>query len=214
MPITVALADDHPIVLDGLEQLFSLHRDIQVVARCTNADEALRAVRLHKPNVLVLDLVMPGASGLELLRALNPAELAVTKVVLLTAVADDDQLLTAIRLGAQGLVLKEMASSLLVDAIREVHSGAQWLETGLGGRALRRLLGRETRASHDAAQQLSARESEVVQLVAQGLRNRAIAERMGITEGTVKVHLHNAYEKLGVTNRIELMIYVREHELL
>ena len=138
--IRVALADDHPIVLDGLEQLFRLQDDMTVVARCCNADEALRAVRGIRPDVLVLDLLMPGASGLELLRALNDDDATrQTRVVLLTAVADDDQLLEAIRLGAQGVVLKEMAPQLLLDAVREVHAGAQWLEEGLGGRALRRL---------------------------------------------------------------------------
>ena len=185
-----------------------------VVARCRNADEALRAVRGLRPDVLVLDLLMPGASGLELLRALNDDDATRhTRVVLLTAVADDDQLLEAIRLGAQGVVLKEMAPQLLLNAVREVSAGAQWLEKGLGGRALRRLLAREAIAGQ-SARILSAREREIVRLVAGGLRNRAIAERLAISEGTVKVHVHNVYEKLDVNSRIELTNYAREHGLL
>ena len=216
MAITLVLVDDHPIVLDGLERLFGLHPDIEILARCTRADDALHAVRRLKPDVLVLDVRMPEVSGLELLRALNAQwqdAQATPRVVLLTAVADDDQLLLAVRLGAQAIVLKEMASNFLVDAIRQVHAGGQWLETGLGGRGLRQLLCRSSSGPR-GDDRLSTRERDVVRLVAQGLRNRAIAERLQITEGTVKVHLHNAYEKLAVTNRVELMIYAREHALI
>ncbi|MDP2052246.1 MAG: response regulator transcription factor [Acidobacteriota bacterium] len=211
-PIRVALADDHPIVLDGLEQLFRLEADIDVVARCRTADEALRALRAVSPDVLVLDLLMPGGGGLELLRAMGEKDRR-TRIILLTAVIDDDQLLEAIRLGAQGVVLKDMAPQLLIDAIREVHAGGQWLEQGLGGRALRRLLSREQRAS-ETARRLSSREREIVRLVAGGLRNRAIADRLSISEGTVKVHMHNIYEKLDLNGRVELANYARENGLM
>jgi DNA-binding NarL/FixJ family response regulator len=212
MRIRVALADDHPIVLDGLEQLFRLEPDFAVVARCRNADEALRALRREDPDVLILDLLMPGGGGLELLRAIGGEERR-TRIILLTAVVDDDQLLEAIRLGVQGVVLKDMAPQLLVTAIREVHAGGQWLEQGLGGRALRRLLSREKHASQ-AARLLSSREREIVRLVAAGLRNRAIADRLSISEGTVKVHMHNIYEKLDVSGRVELTNYARENGLI
>jgi DNA-binding NarL/FixJ family response regulator len=212
MPIRVALADDHPIVLDGLQQLFRLESDVAIVAACRNVDDALKAVRHEVPDILVLDLLMPGGGGLELLRALSGADRR-TRVVLLTAVVDDDQLLEAIRLGADGVVLKDMAPQFLVDAIREVHAGRHWLETGLGGRALRRLLSREKR-SNEAARLLSGREREIVRLAATGLRNRAIADRLSISEGTVKVHMHNIYEKLDVSGRIELTNYARENGLL
>jgi DNA-binding NarL/FixJ family response regulator len=210
--IRVALADDHPIVLDGLEQLFRLEPDFELVARCRNIDEALSVIRRQAPDVLVLDLLMPGGSGLELLRAIH-GEDRPTRVVLLTAVADDDQLLEAIRLGAEGIVLKDMAPQFLVQAVREVHRGESWLEKGLGGRALRRLLSREARGGAVQAL-LSAREREIVRLVAGGLRNRAIADRLAISEGTVKVHVHNIYQKLDVNGRIELTIYARENGLL
>ena len=158
---------------------------------------------------------MPGASGLELLRALEPFA-SRTRVVLLTAVADDQQLAEAVRLGARGIVLKDMAPALLVDAVRAVHAGRLWLETGLGARARRRLLQAQTREpiAQGGPGTLSTREREVVRFVSEGLRNRAIAERMAITEGTVKVHLHNIYEKLDVSSRIELINYAREHGLL
>jgi DNA-binding NarL/FixJ family response regulator len=212
MAIRIAIADDHPLVLDGLEQLFRVEPDFALVARCRNADEALGAVRVHAPDVLVLDLMMPGGGGLELMRALGE-RVGRTSVVLLTAVVDDDQLIEAIRLGAQGVVLKDMAPQLLVEAIREVHGGGQWLEQGLGGRALRRVLARGLRAS-EAARLLSSREREILRLAATGLRNRAIAERLHISEGTVKVHMHHIYEKLDVNSRIALVLYARENGLL
>jgi DNA-binding NarL/FixJ family response regulator len=210
--IRIAIADDHPLVLDGLEQLFRLEPDVTVVARCRDADEALKAIRRERPDVLVLDLIMPGGGGLELLRSLAGDD-GPMRIVLLTAVIDDDQLLEAIRLGVHGVVLKDMAPKFLVEAVREVHRGAQWLEQGLGGRALRRLLAREQRAGL-AARLLSPREREIVRMVASGLRNRAIAEKLGIGEGTVKVHVHNIYEKLDINGRIELSLYARENGLI
>lgn len=209
--IRVGLVDDHPIVLDGLEHLFRVQPDIAVIWRCRNADEALRMVRSQAPDVLVLDLLMPGASGIELLRALPQNA---TRVVVLTAVADDEQLLDAVRLGAQGIVLKDMAPSVLVEAVRQVHAGSQWLDKGIGGRSLRRLLAQDNDQTRASERLLSSREKEIVRLVGSGLRNRAIAERLAITEGTVKAHLHNVYEKLNIASRVDLINVAREHGLL
>jgi len=212
MPIRIVIADDHPIVLDGLDQLFRLEPDMAVVARCHDGTATIEAVRTLRPDVLVLDLMMPTPDGLDVLRAIADKEVA-TRVVLLTAALDDDQLLEAIRLGAQGVVLKEMAPRLLVEAVREVHQGRQWLEKGLGGRALRKLLQRETTAREIAAL-LTSRELDIVRMLAHGMRNRAIAERLFISEGTVKVHLHNIYEKLQLGSRFELMVYARNRGLM
>ncbi|HLE85867.1 MAG TPA: response regulator transcription factor [Thermoanaerobaculia bacterium] len=199
MDATLVLADDHPIVLDGLEQLFRLEAGLEVVARCRDGEETLQAVRSLAPDVLVLDVRMPGGDGLAVLHTLEEEGLP-TRVVLLTAGLEDEQLLEAIRAGARGVVLKDMAPQLLVEAVRTVLGGGQWLEQGLGGRALTRLLQRE-RGLAEAARHLTPRELEIVRMVASGLRNRAIADRLYITEGTVKVHLHNIYEKLGVDGR-------------
>ncbi|HEX6199684.1 MAG TPA: response regulator transcription factor [Thermoanaerobaculia bacterium] len=212
MSATLVLTDDHPIVLDALEQLFRLEEGLEVVGRCRDGETTLLAVRELQPDVLVLDVRMPGPDGLDVLRTLD-AERAGTRVVLLTAELEDDQLLEAIRAGARGVVLKDMAPQLLVEAVRTVLGGGQWLEKGLGGRALTKLLQRE-RGLKEATRHLTPREMEVVRMVAQGLRNRAIAERVHITEGTVKVHLHNIYEKLGVDGRVELTLYAQEKGLV
>ena len=212
MPIRIAVADDHPLVLAGLEQLFQLHADIEVVARCRNGDEALESVRRLQPDVLVLDLMMPSRDGLGVLHAVQREQLQ-TRVVVLTAVLQDDQLLEAIGLGAHGVVLKETAPQELLSAVRAVHGGGEWLDQALGGRALRELR-KSYEPRTEPATELTARETEIVRMVAEGLRNRAIADKLFISEGTVKVHLHNIYEKLGVGGRFELIACARKRGVI
>ena len=200
--IGVVLADDHPLVLDGLEALFRFEPDFRVLARCRDGEEALERLVELEPDVAILDLLMPRRDGFEILEAVQNRGLDV-RVVVLTAGLDDEQLLRVVRLGAKGVVLKEMAPELIVQAARSVHGGGYWLERGLGGRALQRLLQREDELTV-TRKVLTARELDIVRCVAQGLRNRAIGEKLHITEGTVKIHLHNIFEKLGLESRLEL----------
>lgn len=211
MSIRLVLSDDHPIVLDGLELLFGLEGDFEIVARCRDGFETLEAVREHTPDVLVLDVRLPGKDGLEVLRELRDEE-AATRVVLLTAALGERELRDAVRLGAGGVVLKEMAPQLLVEAVRAVHGGGSWLEAGSVGPALRQLAEREAGA-RQLAEQLTPRELEIVRMVASGLRNKAIGERLFISEGTVKIHLHNIYRKLAVSGRLELAVYAQRRGL-
>lgn len=205
MPIRLILADDHPIVLEGLEQLFRVEPEFQVVARCRDGEEALREVRAHRPDVLVLDIRMPRRDGLDVLRTIR-LEGMQTRVVLLTAALEEEQLVEALRMGVGGVVLKEMAPHLLVEAVKEVHSGGSWLDKGSVSRVVSKLLEQEGgREDHP----LTQRELEVVRMVARGLRNRAIAEQLFISEGTVKIHLHNIYQKLGIDGRLELAVYAQ-----
>jgi two-component system, NarL family, nitrate/nitrite response regulator NarL len=141
MAIGLVLADDHPIVLDGLKQLFALEADFRVVACAANGDEALEAVRRHRPEILVLDLRMPGKDGLAVLREMSRERLP-TRTIVLTAVGQDE-VFEAIRLGVHGVVLKDMAPRLLVHCVREVHAGRKWLERGHATRAVEKLLSRE-----------------------------------------------------------------------
>jgi len=212
MPIRLVLADDHPIVLDGLEQLFRLEQDFEVVARCWDGEEALRALRTLRPDILVLDIRMPRCDGLQVLRTLKTEDLP-TRVVLLTAALEEDHLLEALQLGVSGIVLKEMAPRLLVDAVREVHAGGRWLEKVSSNRALERFLRRDE-GERGAAPSLTPRELEIVRLVVRGLRNRSIAEQLFISEGTVKIHLHNIYQKLEVSGRLELAVHARSKGLV
>jgi DNA-binding NarL/FixJ family response regulator len=211
MTIRIALADDHPLILDGLLRLFEREDDIDVVACCSDGEEVLQAVRAHHPDVLIVDLRMPRVGGLKLLRQLFE-EGCRMQVVVFTAELADEDLLEAVRLGARGLVLKDMAPDLLVRCVRTVHAGGQWLEKQAAGRALERLALREV-GWQTLARVLSRREIELVRFVAQGLRNKEIAARLSISEGTVKIHLHNIYGKLGVGNRVELANYARKRGL-
>ena len=212
MPIRLVVADDHPLILDALESLFGLEQDFQVLARCRDGAETLQAVRHSQPDVLILDIRMPGKDGLAVLRELRQ-EQCPTRVVLLTAALEDDEVLEAIRLGVHGVVLKEMASHFLVQCVRKVHAGEQWLERHSIGRALDTLL-RHQDGRRDLAGVLTPREQEIVRLVARGLRNKGIAAALSISEGTVKIHLHNIYKKLHLTNRLALTLYARDKGLI
>ena len=212
MPISLILADDHPIVLDGLENLFRLEKDFQVMARCTNGMEAMQEVLRLRADVLVLDIRMPGKDGLEIAREMQKGKIP-TRVVLLTAALDEEEFLEAVRLGVQGIVLKEMAPQILIQCIRKVHAGEQWIEPRSARQALEKMLRREA-GVRAIAHLLTPREIEMVRMVAQGLRNKEIADKLCISEGTVKVHLHNIYEKLKVDGRVALLRYAQEKGLV
>jgi DNA-binding NarL/FixJ family response regulator len=211
MSVRLVLADDHPLVLDGLEQLLGLERDLEVVARCRDGNEALRAVRMHRPDLLILDIKMPGRDGLAVLQAIREEELP-TETVVLTAALDDDQLVDAVRLGVRGVVLKESAPRTIINAIREVRAGGSYMEGRAVSRALHKLVRRED-AVREAERQLTPRELEIVKLATSGARNRDIAERLSISEGTVKIHFHNVYEKLGIDSRVALAMWARDQGL-
>ena len=207
MTIRAVLADDHAIVLEGLEQILKLEEDIELVARCIDGEQALKTVRSFRPDVLVLDLRMPVMDGLAVLREIKREGLP-TKVVLLTAGLDDDEMIRALRLGVSGVILKVMASRLLIQCIRTVAGGGRWIEKDLEDRAVQRT----TSDPHGTG--LSPREIEVVRMVSRGMRNRQIAQQLFISEATVKVHLHNVYEKLALKSRVELGLFAREKGLL
>ncbi len=209
--IRLVLADDHPIMLNGLAQLFQTEPDFQILALCADGEQALEAVRRHRPDLLLLDLKMPVKSGLAVLRQIREQEPA-PRVVLLTAALEDSDVLEAVRLGVDGVVLKETAPEVLVRAVRQVHAGGQWLEQRSVGHALRRTLEREAEA-RGIAGVLTARELEIARLVGSGLRNKEIGERLHISEGTVKIHVHNVSDKPKVAGRMELALYLQKKGL-
>jgi len=212
MPISLVLADDHPVVLAGLETILKAEKDFKVCACCLDGEQALQAVRKYQPDILVLDLRMPGKDGLTVLREMRKEKLA-TKVVLLTAELNDEDLTEAVRLGVRGLLLKALAAKLMVQCIRQVHAGELWLEKHSMSLALEKLL--QGQASKlEVAQVLTPREIEIVKLVALGLRNSEVAKRLFISEGTVKMHLHNIYNKLNLVSRIQLALYAQQKGLL
>ena len=208
--IRIVLADDHPVVRRGLVQFFADVEDFDVVAECGDGQSALDAVRDHAVDVLIVDLRMPSVGGMEVLRRLRN-DAGAPAVILLAGNISDDEVVDAMRLGAKGVVLKEMAPTLLVQCIRKVAAGGVWLEKEAIGRALGKLL---QAGDGRARAALTPREIEIVRMVAQGIGNREVGERLFISEGTVKTHLHTIYEKLGVKGRVQLATYARENGLL
>lgn len=198
----IIVADDHLIVLAGLTSLLQSDKRYSVVATASNGAEALAKILEARPGIAVLDINMPELTGVEVLEKLAD-RVPETKIVLLTASVQDAQIASAVRAGVCGLLLKQSAADELLLCLDEVWSGSKWLPPELVEPALARVTAREGEvAILDAA--LTAREREIVDLVAKGLPNKVISRQTGISEGTVKIHLHNIYGKLGVSNRTEL----------
>jgi DNA-binding NarL/FixJ family response regulator len=210
--IRVILVDDHPIVLHGLEGLFERAGGLDVVATCSDGAEALAAARRKSADVMVLDLRMPGQGGIDVLRAVQAEKLG-CRVVLLTAALRDAEAAEIANLGARGLVLKEADPEVLVNCVQKVHAGEQCFDRAAMARAFDRAV-RSGAPGAPAGSPLTPRELEIVRMIAQGLRNREIGQRLAISEGTVKIHLHNTYEKLGVDGRLELLLYAQEKGLI
>ena len=199
----ILIADDHPMIRTAIEVLL---RDtgLTIVGSATTGEEAMRAVEELKPDVLLLDVQMPEGSGLDVLRSLR-AERRKIRIVLLTAGIEDPALMEAQALKVDGMVLKNSDPAYLLECLDAVRAGRSWLDPELRERMTR--LAESTPAERAS---LAPRERELIKCVRQGLRNREIASELGVTEGTVKVYLHNVFEKLGVKNRTELAIRADE----
>lgn len=211
MPIRIVIADDHPVVRRGLAQFINDEEELEIVAECSDGEAALSAVARHAPDVLIVDLSMPEMTGLEVLKRLQECDARTASVLLAGNISDDD-VVEAMRYGVKGVVLKEMAPSLLVACIRKVAAGGTWLEKEAVGRAMEKLL-RDASSRAKVRDVLTPREIEIARMVAAGLPNREIGEKLFISEGTVKTHLHSVYEKLGLKGRMQLARYAQDNGL-
>jgi DNA-binding NarL/FixJ family response regulator len=210
--IRVVIADDHAIFREGVRKLLEGAGDISVVGEAGTGEDTIRILSKVKPDVLLLDLRMPGKDGLGVLEEMN-GNTVQTRVILVTEGESEHDVVRAMRLGARGVVWKQSASALLLKSIRKVHAGEIWLDN----RMTAELIDAFKKSSESGVRRekplLSPREREIVQLVAQGFRNREIAEKLFISEQTVKNHLHNIFDKLGVSDRLELALYAIHHHL-
>lgn len=209
--IKIVIADDHPIFRDGLRKLLSLEEDFEVVGEAKDGNEVLDVVRQTEPDVLLLDLRMPSLDGLAVLQSLK-AMTSQCKVIILTASEDKNEFVQAMKLGCSGIVLKQTATELLYKSIRKVFQGEIWLDSHTTAAVMRQFasptrITPSDRKARGERSPLSQREREIVALVAQGFKNKEIAEKIFISEQTVKNHLHNIFDKLGVSDRLELALY-------
>jgi DNA-binding NarL/FixJ family response regulator len=199
---SVLLADDHPLVLKGLGDAVATDPAFSVVGAASDGEQSLALARRHCPNLAVIDLAMPGLNGLEVARAIAMEGLPV-RVILLTALISDAQIVNALAAGIWGILLKESALDELIDCLHAVAGGNKWFPEELVAQALARHA--QTARRENAIQTLlTTREREVVALVCQGHSNNLIAEELGLSPGTVRIHLHNIYMKLDVKNRTQL----------
>lgn len=199
----VLLADDHPMIRTALDVMLR-DTDYEIVGIAATGADALREIERLQPDILLLDLQMPGGTGMDVLRAVRAGNRPL-RVILLTAAIDDSSLLEAKALGVQGIVLKNSDPAFLLDCLDQVHHGRNWTDPELAERT--KQLAKTRRAG---GMSLPPRERQLIAFIRKGLRNREIAEQLGVTEGTVKAYLHAVFDKLGVSSRTELAIRADE----
>jgi DNA-binding NarL/FixJ family response regulator len=219
--IRIVVADDHPIFRDGLCKLLALEEDFEVVAQAQDGRQVLDVLQQYSPDILLLDLKMPGLDGLATLQRLQAVKNR-TRVIVLTASDDKNEFVQAMKLGTSGIVLKQTATELLIKSIRKVHAGEIWLDSHTTAAVIRQFVANDETpppapqaptSRERERSPLSQREREIVALVAQGFKNKEMAEKMFISEQTVKNHLHNIFDKLGVSDRLELALYAIHNNL-
>ena len=204
--IRIVLADDHVAVRQGLKLLLDTQSDMDVVAEASDGATALQQVETLTPDVVVMDISMPRMNGLEATRVMR-ARVPGTGVVILTRHNDDAYLQELLRAGAAGYVLKQSAAHELLQAVRAVAAGKQYLDSALLGRVTAGFAGRKSKDPNQSGVPLSDRESEVLRLIASGYGNKEIAAQLDLSVKTVEVHKANGMRKLGMTGRIDIVRY-------
>ena len=214
--IDIVISDDHALFREGLRKLLEAEPGIRIVGEAVDGEETLKVVRQLKPHVLLLDLSLPKLSGLEVLAELGKLELP-TRTIMLTAAIEREQVVEALQSGVRGIVLKHSALQLLLKSIRCVNDGQYWVgQEGVSDliQALRRMKPSHAVSGAPRNFGLSSREMEVIALIVAGYTNKDLARELGISENTAKHHLTNIFDKLGVSNRLELVLYAVDHGLV
>jgi two-component system, NarL family, nitrate/nitrite response regulator NarL len=216
-PIHLVIADDHPIFRDGLRRLLESEPDLKVIGEARDGSEAVKLARQLKPEIMLLDLAMPKHPGLEALHDLSTGGGANSvRVILLTAAIEKDQIVQALQLGARGVVMKDSATQVLLKAIHTVMAGEYWVNRESVSNLVQYLQTMVQSTTQDAKKKkfgLTPRELEIVSAVVAGMANKEIAEYFKISEDTVKHHLSNIFDKLGVSTRLELALFAVNQSL-
>jgi len=213
MSVTILLADDHQVVRQGLRALLEAEPDFQIIGEAGDGLETLRLVERFKPQVLILDLMMPGVNGLEVTRQIHQ-RFPETAIVVLSMHSNEAYVLEALRNGAAGYVLKETGITDLVRAVREALAGRRYLSPPLSARAIDSYVQKAQAATLDPYETLTTREREVLQLAAQGLTNAEIANRLSISPRTAETHRTNLMRKLELNTQIDLIRFALKRGIL
>jgi DNA-binding NarL/FixJ family response regulator len=215
--VRVLVADDQTVVREGLVMLLSLSPGVEVVAAAADGDQALELARLHHPDVVLMDLRMPRTDGVAATRRILD-ELPSTRVIVLTTYADDESVFAALEAGARGYLTKDAPAAEIQRAIRTVYAGEALLDPSVQRRLSERTLGSASTSSVTPVQtypdNLTLRETEVLREIAAGLSNREIAERLVISEATVKTHVNNIFSKANLRDRAQAVVYAINHGLV
>jgi two-component system response regulator DevR len=210
--LRILLVDDHEVVRLGLKALLSRHPRFEIVGEAGNADEAVARARVHKPDVIVMDIRLPGKSGIDATREIVSI-LPDTKVIILTSFADDDLLMDAVAAGATGYVLKQIGSDDLVRSLEAVGRGEALLDPAMMNKAFARLREAARKDRGEAFKMLTEQESKIIALVARGQTNREIANELFLSEKTVRNYVSSILGKLGLSHRAQAAAYAVEHGL-
>lgn len=209
--IRVLIADDHPIVRQGLEIVINSQPDMKLVGQAANGSEAQTLYRELKPDVIVMDLKMPGENGLAAIESIRKYSLE-TPILVLTSFSDDEMVISAIQLGANGVMLKDSPPEQLVNAIRDVVHGKSSLHPSVAHKLMLRI--RQSATPMPAGDMLTGREIDVMKCLAQGMSNQEIALELSISTRTVTTHVRNILDKLGLSNRTQAALYAVEHGIV
>jgi len=211
--IRVIIADDHPLFRQGIKQILELEKDIMVISQAANGDEAVRLAREQKPDVILMDINMPGSNGLQAIKEIKDENID-SKIIVLTIHEDREYLIKTIQMGAEGYVLKDAEPSVLIDAIRNVYQGQSYIQPTMT-KELVKEFNRLTLHSKEknGENRLTTREREVLKLIAEGMINKEIATKLYISEKTVKNHVSSIFRKLNVSDRTQAAIYAIKHNI-
>lgn len=201
--ITVLIVDDHPVVRQGLKSFMEVQGDLDIAGTAANGEEAVRAAARLQPEVVLLDLVMPGMDGTEAIHHIKAGSPG-TRVLVMTSFAHDDKLFPAIKAGADGYLLKDISPHELIAAVKAVHAGRSTLHPDVAQKLMNSYSSRGRTAVQE---RLTPRETEVIELIACGLSNEEIANRLIISDKTVKTHVSNILHKLNLAHRTQAALY-------
>jgi len=203
MAIKVAIVEDIDEIRDGLTQFLSMDSDFQVEQCCSNAEEAIEKLPLLQPDIVIMDISMPGMSGIECIKILK-AEMPDTKFMIFTVHENDENVFEALKAGAAGYLLKKTPPPVIIESLKELHTGGSPMSANIASKLVQ-LFQNQNNKGKETLSQLSPREREVLQWLSHGLLYKEIGEKLGITKGTVRQHIYKIYEKLHVHNRTEAL---------